>query len=101
MTTEQSAPDTENSDRPAWLTPSRCFIGSSISGTLTFACYLLTKAIIITYSTKQITGNSALAVRIASAVRTLMMGMASLGTFYFCDRDPRFIGPGPATIDSR
>ncbi len=65
------------------ITPMRCFIGSSISGGLGVASYLLTKAIITTYVTMPINFNNPMAIRIATTVRTLVMGLTVLATFLF------------------
>ena len=65
------------------ITPIRCFTGSAISGGLGFAAYLLTKSIIVTYTTMPINFNNEFAIRIATTVRTLIMGLTVLATFLF------------------
>ncbi len=65
------------------ITPTRCFTGSAISGGLAFVTYLLSKSIIMTYTTMPINFNSAMAVRIATTVRTLVMGLTIMATFLF------------------
>ena len=65
------------------ITPIRCFTGSAISGGLGVASYLLTKSIVVTYTTMPIKFNNPMAVRIASTVRTLIMGLTILATFLF------------------
>ena len=65
------------------ITPWRCFTGSAISGVLGFAAYLLAKAIVITYTTMPINFNNPMAIRIASTVRTLVMGLTIMATFLF------------------
>jgi Protein of unknown function (DUF3082) len=65
------------------VTPIRCFLGAFISSVLAYFLYYLTSAIITTFSTKPVTGDSQLAFRIATAVRTLVMGLSSLATFIF------------------
>ncbi|ACK65675.1 conserved hypothetical protein [Rippkaea orientalis PCC 8801] len=65
------------------VTPLRCLIGSTISGTLAIALYSLTASIFHSFATKPLTSNNALVLRIGSLVRTLVMGVASLGTFIF------------------
>jgi Protein of unknown function (DUF3082) len=61
----------------------RCAIGATIAGSLAYACYSMTAAIAQTYAGKPIVSNNQLTVNIASAVRTLVIGIASLGTFVF------------------
>lgn len=73
----------ENSDSKVPVTPLRCLIGSSISGALAWAIYLLTTAIAISFATKPVTSDNMMVQRISSAVRTLVLGVASLGTFIF------------------
>ncbi len=65
------------------VTPIRCRIGSGISGSLAIALYSLTAAIIHSFATKPLTSNKVLVLKIGSLVRTLVMGVASLGTFIF------------------
>ncbi|MCC0176175.1 DUF3082 domain-containing protein [Waterburya agarophytonicola K14] len=64
-------------------TPLRCFIASIISGVFAFGLYLLFSSIVQTYATKTITSNSAIAINLASAVRTLVMGTVALATGVF------------------
>jgi hypothetical protein len=65
------------------ITPLRCLVGSALSAGLGTAMYFLTAAIGRSFYSKPMTGNSAIALRIGSAVRTLVFGLASLGTFIF------------------
>lgn len=65
------------------VTPLRCFLGSGIAGSLAIALYSLTSSIAHTFATKPVTSSNQLVVRISAAVRTLVVGMASLGTFIF------------------
>ena len=64
-------------------TPLRCFVGSGIAGSLAWGLYLLTSSIALTFATKPVLSDKAIVQRIASAVRTLVLGLASLGTFIF------------------
>jgi hypothetical protein len=64
-------------------TPLRCFTGAAISGTVATGLYSLTSAIATAYATKPLTADSELALRIGSAVRTLVVGIATLGTAIF------------------
>ena len=65
------------------ITPMRCFSGSAISGGLAFVAYLLTKSVIVTYATMPIEFNNPMAIRIATTVRTLIMGLTIMATFLF------------------
>lgn len=63
------------------VTPLRCLVGAIISGGLSYFLYYLTTSIITTFAAKPVTADSQLAFRIATAVRTLVMGLSSLATF--------------------
>jgi Protein of unknown function (DUF3082) len=65
------------------ITPMRCFTGSSISGVFAIGSYLLTKSVILTYSNMPVKFNNAMAIRIATTVRTLIMGITTMATFVF------------------
>jgi hypothetical protein len=65
------------------VTPLRCLIGSALSAGLGTAMYSLTAAIGHSFYSKPMTAHSSIALRIGSAVRTLVFGLASLGTFIF------------------
>lgn len=64
-------------------TPLRCLFGAIISAVLSLGLYRLTYAIAVSFATKPIISNNQLTQRIAAAVRTLVLGVASLGTFVF------------------
>lgn len=65
------------------VTPLNCFVGSAISGSLGFALYCLTNSIVQTFASKPLTSPNPLVIKIGSLVRTLVIGVASLGTFIF------------------
>ncbi|MEB3310677.1 MAG: DUF3082 domain-containing protein [Snowella sp.] len=65
------------------VTPLRCLVGSTMSGALALGLYSLTSAIATTFATKPITSDNLLVIKIGSAVRTLVVGVASLATFIF------------------
>ena len=65
------------------VTPLRCLIGSSISASLAFGLYSLTFSIFQSFAAKPLVSHNPLVLRIGSLVRTLVMGIASLGTFIF------------------
>ena len=68
---------------PKKPTPANCLMGATISGALGYALYTLTTSIIQTFANKPLTSSNPLVLRIGSLVRTLVMGVASLGTFIF------------------
>lgn len=65
------------------VTSLRCFVGSIISGGLSFAIYLLFSSISQTYAAKPLIMNSAIALRLSVAVRTLVTGVVALGASVF------------------
>lgn len=64
-------------------TPLRCLSGAVISGGMAFALYSLTAAIAQTFATKPIHSDNPAVINIASAVRTLVVGMTALGAGIF------------------
>lgn len=64
-------------------TPLRCLTGSLISGGLAIALYSLTSAIAQSFAAKPIHSDNPAVINIASAVRTLVVGMTALGTGIF------------------
>lgn len=65
------------------VSPLSCFFSSVVSGGIATMVYSLMKAIATTYADKPIVGNSALALKIATLVRTLVVGIAALGAGVF------------------
>jgi hypothetical protein len=63
--------------------PLRCLIGAIISGGVGYGCYLLMMSIATSFANKPIHSDNQLALRISSAVRTLVLGVAALGTGIF------------------
>ena len=78
---DSSTPADESLDKK--VTPLRCFGGAIISGGLSFALYLLFSSISQTYAAKPLIMNSALALRLSVAVRTLVTGVVALGASVF------------------
>ncbi|MEB3174360.1 MAG: DUF3082 domain-containing protein [Cyanobacteriota bacterium] len=68
--------------KPA-VTPLRCLTGSVLSGAFAWGLYRLTAAIAVSFATKPLLSSSLIAQRISAAVRTLVLGVAALGTFIF------------------
>lgn len=82
MTTSNQDTETPKSTQAlpsAW----RCLTGALISGGLTSAIYFLTASIATTFANKPLTSNSQTALKIAIAVRTLVVGVSTLATFIF------------------
>jgi len=63
--------------------PLSCLVGTGIAGTLAYLLYNLTVAIAQTFAAKPIHFHNPLAINIAAAVRTLVVGMSALGTGLF------------------
>ncbi|MBE9099256.1 DUF3082 domain-containing protein [Vacuolonema iberomarrocanum] len=64
-------------------TPIRCFLGAAISAGFAVALYFATISIHQTLADTPIPSGNAMSIRIASLVRTLVIGMAALGAFTF------------------
>jgi hypothetical protein len=64
-------------------TPLRSVTGSMISAGLAIASYSLLNAIAISFANNPIHSEKQLTIRIASAVRTLVLGVVTLGTAVF------------------
>ncbi|NJL95498.1 MAG: DUF3082 domain-containing protein, partial [Anaerolineae bacterium] len=67
------------SPTPIW----KSILGSAIASALAYGGYWLTSAIATTYAQKPIQSTKAIAVSIASAVRTLVVGASAMATFVF------------------
>ena len=61
----------------------RCITGSLIAGAFASGLYLLTASIAQTFANKPTHSDNITVIKIASAVRTLVVGMAALGTGVF------------------
>lgn len=64
-------------------TPLRCFTGSVIAGGFAYVLYLLTQSIITSFANKPLSATNQLAAKIGVAVRTLVVGISTLGTGIF------------------
>lgn len=80
-TQNPTAQPTDTAQTPP--TPLRCLTGALISGGLGIALYSLTVSIAQTFAAKPIHSDNPAVVNIASAVRTLVVGMTALGTGIF------------------
>jgi hypothetical protein len=63
--------------------PLRCLSGALVAGVMAFFLYTMTSKIATTFAAKPVQGKSDAAMNIAVAVRTLLVGMTSLGTAVF------------------
>jgi hypothetical protein len=63
--------------------PARCLSGSAIAGVMAFMMYWMANKIAMNFAARPVHGNSTAAINIAVAVRTLLVGMTSLGTAVF------------------
>jgi Protein of unknown function (DUF3082) len=64
-------------------TPLRCFTGALISGSLAMVLYSLTASIARSFAGKPLPTGNVTTTNIAVAVRTLVVGMSTLGTAIF------------------
>jgi Protein of unknown function (DUF3082) len=64
-------------------TPLRCLTGSLIAGSMSIAMYTLTSKIATTFATKPMIQKTNMAVNIATALRTLVVGSTALGAAVF------------------
>lgn len=64
-------------------TPLRCLVGAVLAGVLAFAMYRMTNAIAFSFATHPIHATTLIVQRISAAVRTLVVGMTTLGMGVF------------------
>ena len=82
--TPTEKPTTQSSNsQPTPPTPVRCLTGAVMSGGIAIALYSLTAAIASSFASKPIHSNNPAVINIASAVRTLVVGIVALGTGIF------------------
>lgn len=65
------------------VNPLSCFFASVVSGGIAVMIYFLMNAIVTTYANKPVVSDSAIVIKITTAVRTLVIGVAALGTGVF------------------
>ena len=63
--------------------PLSCLTGSLIAGTMSFGMYAMTSNIATTFATRPMVQKTNMAVNIATAVRTLVLGSTALGMAIF------------------
>jgi hypothetical protein len=61
----------------------KCFSGAFVAGTIALLAYRLTTSIATTFANKPIVSDNPAVINIASAVRTLVVGMVALGSGVF------------------
>jgi hypothetical protein len=71
------------SPQPTLPTPLSCLTGSIIAGVMSFALYTMTSNIATTFATKPMGHKTTMAINIATAVRTLVVGSTALGAAVF------------------
>jgi len=64
-------------------TPLRCLTGASIAGAIAFVMYRLTLSIANTFAAKPLSLTNPLAARIGALVRSIVVGISTLGTMVF------------------
>ncbi|MGQ9869626.1 DUF3082 domain-containing protein [Leptodesmis sp.] len=83
-----SAPTSETDTSSASITlkqvtPLRCLIGATLSGSFAFGMYLTTHAIALSFAMHKIQSTNLAVQRISAAVRTLVIGLTTLGMGVF------------------
>ncbi len=76
-------PRDDTSGTAATVTPGRCLLGSALAGAIAVALYGLTRAIATSLAAKPLPTVNATAINLAVAVRTLVVGLATLSTGIF------------------
>jgi hypothetical protein len=65
------------------VTPLRCVIGALLSGGFGFGMYLMTHAIALSFAAHKVDSSNLTVQRISVAVRTLVIGLTTMGTGIF------------------
>lgn len=84
-TTQSKSDTTEktNQSDKQEVTPLKCLLSSVFAGVMAFGVYHLMSAIVTTYSAKPIISDNIFVLKLTIAVRTLVIGVAALGTGVF------------------
>lgn len=77
-TPQDSQAEATDSTNPP-LTPQRCVIGAVIAGIMAFGMYRMSHAIALSFAAHKIQSDNFIVQRISAAVRTLVIGMTTLG----------------------
>jgi hypothetical protein len=82
--TELEPPPTDSPQTPAKpLSPLRCLVGAAIAGVMAFGMYLMMQSVTVSFAAHKITSNNMIVQRLSAAVRTLVVGLVTLGTGVF------------------
>ncbi len=65
------------------LSPLRCFLGAIVAGAIAALLYNMTGHIALAFASRVIQSDNMIIVRMSTAVRTLVIGMAAMGTGIF------------------
>lgn len=65
------------------VNPLSCLLGATISGSLAIALFYLLRSIATVFATKPVDFTNQIAIQMAIAVRTLVVGIVALGTGVF------------------
>ncbi|NQE32317.1 DUF3082 domain-containing protein [Microcoleus asticus] len=79
----QPPSSTEDALPPKSPTVLRCLTGSLMAGSIAVPLYALTMSIAQSFASKPVHSDNITAIKISVAVRTLVVGMAALGTGVF------------------
>jgi hypothetical protein len=82
MTNPSPTPSSKTAEAVT-TSPLRCFTGALISGGIGYVLYRLTTSIAQSFASKPLPTVNVTATNIAVAVRTLVLGMSTLGTAIF------------------
>lgn len=77
------APLVGSTDVTKPLTPQSCVLGSVIAGIMAFGMYRMSHAIALSFAAHKIQSDNFIVQRISAAVRTLVIGMTTLGMGVF------------------
>jgi hypothetical protein len=78
---EPETPSSRTDLKP--VTPLRCLIGAVLSGIFAFGMYRMTHAIALSFAAHKVTSSNQAVQRISAAVRTLVVGLTTMGTGIF------------------
>lgn len=76
-------PKDDSTPKKKEATPLSCFLASMVSGGIAALVYSLMNSIVTTYANKPIVADSVIVIKITTAVRTLVIGIAALGAGVF------------------
>ncbi len=78
-----NSPPNQNKENSTNITPLRCLIGALIAGTMASGLYFLTVSIAESFAKSPIPTTNQTAINISIAVRTLVVGVSTMGTAIF------------------